>query len=62
MKGNMAENRFEAGYVDEYKTWLQDNLCGVVNPKPRVGREIKDVQMRLQIHAYHFLHEWDQRE
>ena len=47
MEGNIAENRYEAGYVDEYKTWLQDDLCGVVNPTPRVDREVKDVQMRL---------------
>ena len=44
------------------KTWLQDDLRGVVNPTPHVGREIENVQMRIQIHAYHFQQEWDQTE
>ena len=46
MKGNIDENRYEAGYLDEYKTWFHNNLRGIVNPIPRVGREIEDVQMR----------------
>ena len=40
MKGSIGENRYEARYVDDYKTWLQDDLHGVVNPTPCVGREI----------------------
>lgn len=59
LKGSIAENRYVAGYVDKYKKWLQDNLRGLVNPTPHVGREIEDVQMRLQIHGYHFQQEWD---
>ena len=37
MKGNMNENKYKYGYVDEYKTWLQDNLRSVVNTTPQVG-------------------------
>ena len=54
MKGSIAENRYKVWYVNKYKTWLQDDLCGVVNPTSRVGCEIKDVQMMLQIQTYHF--------
>ena len=43
-------------------TWLQNDLRGVVNLIPCTGREIEDVQVMLQIHAYHFQQEWDQRE
>ena len=43
MKWDMTENIYEAGYVDEYKTSLQNDLHGVVNPTPHVDREIKDV-------------------
>ncbi|TMW97795.1 hypothetical protein EJD97_004970 [Solanum chilense] len=62
MKWDMTKNRYEAGYVNEYKTWLQNDLHGVVNLIPRTGREIEDVHTRLQIHAYHFKQEWDRRE
>lgn len=58
LKVSIAENRYEAGYVDEYKTWFQDDLRGVVNLTPRVGREIEDVQINLQIHTYHFQQKW----
>lgn len=54
MKESMAKNRYEAGYINEYKKWLQDNLCGVVKPTPHVGRGIEDVKVRLQIKIYHF--------
>ena len=43
IKWGMAENRYEGGYVDEYKTWLQNNLRDVVNLTQRVGKEIEDV-------------------
>ncbi|TMX00532.1 hypothetical protein EJD97_000635 [Solanum chilense] len=62
MKWEVTENRYRAGYVDEYKTWLHNDLRGVVDPTPRTGRRIEDVQTRLQIHAYHFQQEWDRRE
>ncbi|KAH0705576.1 hypothetical protein KY289_010652 [Solanum tuberosum] len=62
LKESMAENRYEAGYVDEYKKWLQDDLRGTLDPTPRTGRQIEDVQVRLQIRAYHFQQEWDRRE
>ncbi|TMW80374.1 hypothetical protein EJD97_020754, partial [Solanum chilense] len=62
MKWEVIENRYEAGYVDKYKTWLHNDLHGVVNPIPRIGRRIENVQTRLQIHAYHFQQEWDRRE
>ena len=62
MKWDMTEIRYEAGYVDEYKTWLPNNLHGVVKPIPHTGREIEDVRTRFQIHAYHFHQEWDRRE
>ncbi|TMW80518.1 hypothetical protein EJD97_018841, partial [Solanum chilense] len=62
IKWEMTENRYEAGYVDEYKTWLHNDLHGVVNPIPRMGQRIEDVQTRLLIHAYHFKQEWDRRE
>ncbi|KAH0754939.1 hypothetical protein KY290_025209 [Solanum tuberosum] len=44
----MTEDRYDAGYVDEYKKWLQDDLCGTLDPTPRTGRQIED--------------EWDRRE
>ena len=62
MKWDMTENKYEAGYVNKYKTWLQNNLHGVVNPILLTGLEIEDVQTRLQIHAYHFQQEWDRKE
>ena len=62
MKWEVTENRYEVGYVDEYKTWSHNDLHGVVNPIPCMGRRIEDVQTRLQIHAYHFQQEWDRRE
>ncbi|TMW99128.1 hypothetical protein EJD97_003007 [Solanum chilense] len=62
MKWEVTENRYGAGYVDEYKTWLHNDLRGVVNPIPRMGRRIEDVQTRLQIHAFYFQQEWDRRE
>ena len=62
MKWEVTEDRYGAGYVDEYKTWLHNDLHGVVDPVPRTGRKIEDVQTRLQIHAYHFQQEWDRRE
>ncbi|KAH0700949.1 hypothetical protein KY284_015164 [Solanum tuberosum] len=62
LKESMTENRYEAGYVDEYKKWLQDDLRGTLDPTPRTGRQIEDVQVRLQIQAYHFQQEWDRRE
>lgn len=40
---SIAANRYEAGYVDEYKTWFHDDLCGVVNMTPHGDREIEDV-------------------
>ena len=46
MKWSMVENKYEVGYVDEYKTWLQNDLHGVVSPIPRTGREIEDAQTR----------------
>uniref|UniRef100_M0ZK16 Uncharacterized protein n=1 Tax=Solanum tuberosum TaxID=4113 RepID=M0ZK16_SOLTU len=58
----MAENRYEVRYVNEYKKWLQDDLCGTLDPTPRMGRQIEYVQVRLQIQAYHFQQEWDRRE
>ncbi|KAH0729393.1 hypothetical protein KY290_000528 [Solanum tuberosum] len=45
LKESMAENRYEAGYVDEYKKWLQDDLRGTLDPTPRTGRQIEDVQL-----------------
>ena len=62
MTWDMAKNRYEVGYVDEYNTWLQNDLHGVVNLIPRTGQEIEDVHTRLQIHEYHFQQEWDRRE
>ena len=62
MKWEVTEDRYGAGYVDEYKTWLHNNLHGVVDPTPRTSRKIEDVETRLQIHAYHFQQEWDRRE
>ena len=37
MEWDMTENIYEAGFVDEYKTWLHNDLHGVVNPIPRMG-------------------------
>ena len=37
MKGNMDENKYKSGYVDEHKTWLHDDLHSVVNTTPHVG-------------------------
>ncbi|KAH0734165.1 hypothetical protein KY285_009872 [Solanum tuberosum] len=37
-------------------------MCGTFPPTPRTGRQIEDVEVRLQIQAYHFQQEWDQRE
>lgn len=37
-------------------------MHGVMNPLPGVVQEIEDVQTSLQIHAYHFKQELDQRE
>ena len=62
MEWDMTENRYEVGYVNEYNTWLQNDLHGVVNPISCTSREIEDVQTRLQIHTYHFQQEWDLRE
>ena len=62
MKWEVTEGRYVAGYVDEYKTWLHNDLHGVVDLTPRTGQKIEDMQTRLQIHAYHFQQEWDQRE
>ncbi|TMW82497.1 hypothetical protein EJD97_005800 [Solanum chilense] len=62
MKWEVTENRYGAGYVDLYKTWLHNDLHGVVNAIPRMDQKIEDVQTRLQIHAYHFQQEWDRRE
>lgn len=58
----MDENRYKVGYIDEYKKWLQDISHGIVISIPRMGREIKDVQVRQQIQTYHFQEEWDRRE
>ena len=62
MKWKVTEDRYGAGYVDEYKTWLHKDLRGIVDPTPRTSRKIEDVETRLQIHAYHFQQEWDRRE
>ena len=62
MKWEVTEDRYGAGYVDEYKTWLHNDLRGVVDPTPRTSQKIEDVETRLQIHAYHFQQEWDRRE
>ena len=40
MTWDMAKNRYEVGYVDEYNTWLQNDLHGVVNLIPRMGRKV----------------------
>ncbi|KAH0679316.1 hypothetical protein KY284_020401 [Solanum tuberosum] len=48
LKESMAENRYEAGYVDGYKKWLQDDLLGTLDPTPCTGRQIEDVQVREQ--------------
>ncbi|KAH0774083.1 hypothetical protein KY290_011220 [Solanum tuberosum] len=40
----------------------RDDLRGTLDPTPRTGQQIEDVQVRLQIQAYHFQQEWDQRE
>ncbi|TMW89799.1 hypothetical protein EJD97_016612 [Solanum chilense] len=62
MKWDMTENRYEAWYVNEYKTWLQNDLHGVVNLISRMVRKVEDVQTRIQIHPYHLKQEWDRRE
>ena len=49
MKGDMTENRYEVEYVDEYKTWLQNDLHGAVNLIPHTNQEIEDVHIRPTI-------------
>ena len=41
MKWDMTEIRYEAGYVDEYKTWLQNDLHGVVNVITHTIKKLK---------------------
>ncbi|KAH0642103.1 hypothetical protein KY285_032967 [Solanum tuberosum] len=48
LKESIAANRYQAGYVDEYKKWLQDDLLSTLNPTPCTGRQIKDIQVREQ--------------
>ncbi|KAH0682847.1 hypothetical protein KY285_020355 [Solanum tuberosum] len=45
IKESMTKNRYEAGYVDEYKKWLQNDLHGTLDLTPRTGRQIEDVQL-----------------
>ncbi|KAH0709466.1 hypothetical protein KY284_010893 [Solanum tuberosum] len=59
LKESMYANRYQSGYVDEYKKWLEDDLLGTLNPGPCMGRQIED-EVRLQLQAYHFQQQWDQ--
>ncbi|KAH0675521.1 hypothetical protein KY285_023322 [Solanum tuberosum] len=43
LKESMSEDRYDAGYVGEYKKWLQDDLGGTLDPTPRTCRQIEDV-------------------
>ncbi|MCD7473561.1 hypothetical protein HAX54_015496 [Datura stramonium] len=48
-RNTLAENRFNSGYDEAYKAWLEEDLEGTVIPGPNAFDQVEDRESKIQV-------------